>query len=330
MPGAKKLPGMALGLAAGYCGVMAAYILYQLGRVNIAQALATNQPGVFPTHTELPGEETAHYVVEHHVRNEVERITYMPRQRRFETPLLCLHGMFHSVACWRTWQGLWAERGWQSTAFSLPGHGLSISRKSIRTLTLVDYLVALKAELERLPGAALVAHSMGGAITQWYLKFAGELPAAVMVAPWVAHSVLADGFWRLLRADPLSPALMLLGWSATPWVRSPERAARLFLGMDAVVSPEDFYASLGPESALVLFQHNPPFWCPPQAVRTPTLWLAAENDSLVSSQGLRRSAAQFRGEFHLVRQAAHNLMMERDHRQTAELIHQWLLRQGLK
>jgi len=64
---------------------------------------------------------------------------------------------------------------------------------------------------------------------------------------------------------------MMRSPSALPWLIS-ERA---------VYSPEQLYAKLGPESVLVLYQHNPPFWHPPGNVKTPMLWLAGEQDAVI-------------------------------------------------
>ena len=133
---------------------------------------------------------------------------------------------------------------------------------------------------------------MGGALAQWYLKYVGDhLPAAVLVAPWVSHSAFQDGFVRFLRLDPLGCLLMMLDWTSTPLIRTPQRAARALISERAVCSPEALHAKLTPESALILYQHNPPFWSPAEHVKTPMLWLAGEKDTLIGQAAERRSAA---------------------------------------
>lgn len=42
----------------------------------------------------------------------------------------------------------------------------------------------------------LIGHSMGGALTQWYLKYGRSLPAAVLVAPWPSHAMRKYDFQR--------------------------------------------------------------------------------------------------------------------------------------
>lgn len=322
--------GVGLGLAAGYLAGAGAFVYRQIARVDVSASLSDLPPAPPSPAQQIATEEVPGYQMRHSVEDGIERIVYTPRTRRFQTPLLFVHGMFHDAWTWHRWQPLLAGWGWESIAFSLPGHGRSPERRPTKLATLDYYLGFLKAEVDRLPRLpVMIGHSMGGALTQWYLKFAGDLPAAVLAAPWVAHSALLDGTLYLLRADLPGIFRMLLDWSATPWVRSPASAARLFLGKNAITSPQELHQHLGPESALVLFQHNPPFWQPPQAVLTPNLWLASEKDAVVSVDGLRRSAEHYRGYFHIVPGAGHNLMMERDYRQTARYIHNWLIRRGI-
>jgi pimeloyl-ACP methyl ester carboxylesterase len=166
---------------------------------------------------------------------------------------------------------------------------------------------------------------MGGALTQWYLKYVGDdLTAAVLVAPWASHSttVVTGRWWRL---DPVGVLLAVLTSSTRPFIRTPKRAAEKLISAKSVYTPEELYAQLGPESAWVMYQHNPPFWHPPEQVKTPLLWLAGELDAVIGVEVERRSAAYYQADFVVVPDAAHNLMMEHNHRETAETINKWLI-----
>jgi pimeloyl-ACP methyl ester carboxylesterase len=269
--------------------------------------------------------------VQHKVENGIERVTYMPAQRRFETPILMQHGMWHGAWCWQHWQELFAEWGWESHAFSLPGHAGSPKQRPIYFCTLDYYLRFLKAEVERLPcKPVLMGHSMGGALTQWYLKYVGDdLPAAVLVASWASHNTIVDGF-RWLPLDPIGVLLVPLTGSTRPFIRTPKHAARKLISSKSVYSPEELHAHLSPESALVMYQHNPPFWYPPKQVKTPMLWLAGEIDAVIGVEAERKSAAHYRADFLVVPDAAHNVMMEYNYRETAKMIHDWLTERGVK
>lgn len=271
------------------------------------------------------------FSVRQSIQNGIERITYTPTQRRFETPILMQHGMWHGAWCWRLWQELFAQWGWESHAISLPGHGGSPVQRPVRFCTLGYYLRFLKAEVERPERPpVLMGHSMGGALTQWYFKYvADDLPAAVLVAPWHSHAA-GEGMRLWARLDPLGIVLASLTISASPFIRSPRQAANKLISHGAVCTPEELHARLGPESLWVMMQHNPPFWHPAEHVKTPLLWLAGEKDAVIRVESERESAAYYRADFVVVPDAGHNLMMECSYRETADTIHNWLIKRGIE
>ena len=234
------------------------------------------------------------YTISHTVQDGIERIVYTPEVKRFETPILMQHGMYHGAWCWQFWQELFAEWGWESIAISLPGHGQSPVQRPIRWCTLGYYLRFLAAEIERLQQRTfqrpiLIGHSMGGALTQWALKYVGDpstgsgqaLSAAVLVAPWTSHNMLGPVF-RFSKLDPIGFLLCILTLTTTPNVRTPQRAAKMFITEGAIITPKELHARLGPESLWVLLQYNPLFWSPVKRIRTPMLWLAGGSDVLIS------------------------------------------------
>ncbi len=227
----KKLGlGFGLGLPAGWFIAQMAWVAAKLARIDPAVSLAQHTNRGERGSRLLADRETEKYVMRHTVEDGIERITYTPKVRQHATPILMQHGMWHGAWTWQWWQPLFAEWGWESVAVSLPGHGASPTQRQIELCTLDYYLGFLRAEVNRFEQPpVLMGHSMGGALTQWYLKYVGDLPAAVLVAPWVSHSSLLDGLPRIMSVDPLVGLLTSLAWSATPWVRSPERAARLLI-----------------------------------------------------------------------------------------------------
>jgi pimeloyl-ACP methyl ester carboxylesterase len=146
----------------------------------------------------------------------------------------------------------------------------------------------------------------------------------VLVAPWNAFDIFQDSMPCMLRLDPLGFFASLFTLTATPAVRNPLRASRLLLSPDSVYTPAEFQARLGPESALILLEHRPPFWHPPAGLKTPALLLAGEQDAIVTLSGLLQSAAHFQADFVAIPGAGHNLMHAHNAYQTAELIHHWL------
>jgi pimeloyl-ACP methyl ester carboxylesterase len=316
--------GLGLGLPLGWFMAQLAWVTAKLTRIDPADSLAQHTNRGAQGSRLVAERETDQYLMRHTVEDGIERIAYTPKQRQHVTPILMQHGMFHGAWTWQWWQPLFAEWGWESVAVSLPGHGGSPTQRQIELCTLDYYLGFLKAEVDRFEQPpVLLGHSMGGALTQWYLKYCGDLPAAVLVAPWLSHSTMLD-VPKVMMLDPLLFLLSSLAWSATPWVRSPRHAANLFITNGALITPEELYDRLGPESQIVVLQHNPPFWTPPDDVRTPMLWLTGEKDAVISVPWATRSAEFYQAEHIIVPEAGHNLMMEASYRETARSIVEWL------
>jgi pimeloyl-ACP methyl ester carboxylesterase len=323
---------LGLGTVAGYALAQQGWGLWQLINKSVERTLDTQTNEAPKGLTLSETTETETYTRTHTVEDGIERIVYTPKDRRFETPIVMQHGMWHGAWCWQLWQELFAGWGWEAHAHSLPGHAGSPTQRPIARCTLDYYLSFLKTEVERVPRRpVLMGHSMGGALTQWFLKYvADDLPATVLVAPWVSHSMFKDGFVRLLTYDPIGILLMLLSWDATPMKRAGVGSAvRFLVGPDAAVPLDELQPRLGQESAIVLYQHNPPFWHPPEHVDTPMLWVAGEDDPLLTEPAERRSAAHYGADYIVAKKARHNVMMEHNYRQTAEAIHHWLTERGI-
>ena len=304
-----------------------AFIGFNLLKANPKRTLAKDQNKLRGTGISFEEiHEHDAYTVRHIIEDGIERITYTPKKRKHETPILMLHGMWHGAWCWEPWQKYLSEQGWETISFSLPGHGKSTLQRPIWLCTLDYYLAFYRDEIERLPTKPiLMGHSMGGALTQWSLKYLGDdFPAAILVAPWVAKNVIADGGPMMVKIDPLVVLLTTLQLNASNWVRSPERAARLLITEGASYTPEELHAKLGNESALISFQHSPLVWHPPENLQTPMLILAGEKDAVVTVKGLEDSAKHYGADLSVIPNSGHNLMMEKTAPETIEKIRLWL------
>ncbi len=324
--------GLGLGSLAGYVLTQQVWAIWQLVHSDVERTLSIQTNEALGTGAWAETSETDTYVRSHTVQDGIERIVYRPKKRRFDTPIVMQHGMWHGAWCWEWWQELLAGWGWETHAHSLPGHAGSPTQRPIARCTLDYYLSFLKTEVARLPRRpVLMGHSMGGALVQWYLKYVGDdLPAAVLVAPWVSHSMFRDGLFKLIRFDPVGVLLMTLSWDAGPMKRKGAGSAvRFLVGPRAAVPLDELQVKLGPESVLVLYQHNPPFWSPPDRVETPMLWIAGEEDPLLVESAERRSARHYQADYGVAKGARHNVMMEHNYRETAKVVHDWLVERGI-
>lgn len=257
----------------------------------------------------------------------IERISYIPDNIRYKTPLIFQHGAWHGAWCWQWWQEVFAELGWASHAHSLPSHGKSDHKRNICLCTLGYYRDALAEQINRLDTKPVViGHSMGGAITQWYISHIGDLPAGVLLA----SMPLYDNMLRYIVADPIGMALASLYLHAKPLVRSPERVKHLFISDNALMSPEELHQKLGAESALMPLQLNPLTWHPKKNPDTPMLVMACENDTIFTIKEEETLASHYGADYYLIENTAHNAMMEWNYRESAEYLHQWLLKQGIE
>jgi pimeloyl-ACP methyl ester carboxylesterase len=150
----------------------------------------------------------------------------------------------------------------------------------------------------------------------------------VLVAPWALNGGFFDSAFAISRTDPLGVLLTALTLKAD-YVRNPQAAARLLLGKGAIYTPEELYARLGPESALVMIQHGLP-WEIPATLNTPILYLGGEVDAAIPERAGRRAAKGYQADYVMIEKAGHNLMMEHNYHETAELICKWLENRQLK
>lgn len=263
------------------------------------------------------------YSIERQINDGIERISYYPETIRYQTPILFQHGAWHGAWCWQWWQELFAEWGWESHAISLPAHAGSAG--NIRFCTLGLYRDTLMREMERLEHTPFViGHSMGGAISQWMMKQRDSLPGVVLLA----SMPLRDNILRYVAADPLGMLLSTLVLQAGPLVRSPERAAALFISEGAVMAPQELQAKLNAESNFIVFQQM--FWQPRKPQSVPVLVVAGEKDAIFSVEEERKLAEFYGGELHIIPNTAHNIMMEHSYQEAAQVIHEWLTKHELR
>jgi len=312
-----------------YLFIQMSFVFWQLIAASNMHTLKTQQNkllGTGKTFEEI--HKTESYTISHTVMDGIERIVYTPKQLHHETPILMAHGMWHGAWCWEAWQKLFAEWGWESIAYSLPGHAKSPVQRPVWLCTYDYYLAFVRDEVDRLSRKPiLMGHSMGGGLAQWYLRHIGDdLPAIVLVAPWTSHNAAAESGPLFLKLDPLGLLRISLAWNARPFVNTPQRAARALITDNALLSPEELFARLGTESALVLMQHNPPFWHPVENIKTPMLLVAGEKDAVVPVEGLRWSAKHYHADFVVIPNAGHNLMMEKSYKETVQQINDWLVK----
>jgi len=105
---------------------------------------------------------------------------------------------------------------------------------------------------------------------------------------------------------------------------------RKFISEGALMSPEDLYSKMDAESAIPAIQLNHLMWHPRPKPDTPMLVVGGEIDTLFSPKDMKVLADFYGGELKIFEKTAHNLMMEASYQESAEFIHDWLIKQNLK
>ncbi|HEU4323554.1 MAG TPA: alpha/beta fold hydrolase [Roseiflexaceae bacterium] len=239
---------------------------------------------------------------------QLEHLIATPRERRYDTPLLLLHGAWHGAWCWRDAMHDLAGRGFEVHAIGLRGHGRS-DPATINLCGLRDYQRDLETAVAAIhPRPVVVGHSMGGYILQLFLS-EQQLPGAVLLA---SVPTGGPGAYMLgaLRRDPLNFLLAFGTLDLLGLVGTPQRAREAFFRPDIPPAELALYTTLlGPESARVgleslLFRPRP------ERNRSPLLLIAAERDTIFTLDEQHATARAYGAELIIIPEAAHDLMLD--------------------
>lgn len=255
----------------------------------------------------------------------IEHIIKQPSERKHETPILLQHGAWHASWCWKFWLDYFAELGYEVHAISLPGHGQSSQNKRfLNSYTLGNYVNVLATEIDKLDKPPIViGHSMGGAVVQKYLQHHANVVGAVLLATIPSTGILKM-ILRTLKNHPASTLKGLLTFNLYHWVDSPTLAKSLFLNETSEIDPISFHQKLGPESLAMGLQTMFPFAKVNRDTAVPTLVVAAEKDNVFTVAEEKATAQKYNADFILIKDQAHNLMMESAWQSVADQINQWI------
>ena len=240
-------------------------------------------------------------------------------------PLLFVHGSCQGAWCWSEhFLKFFGTQGYGSYAMSLRGHGRSAGREHLRWTSVADYVqdvAKVAASLPRDP--VVIGHSLGGLVVQKYLE-SHRAPAAVLLAPVPATGMLRSG-WGLFARNPLPFIEAYLTLEPRRVFATPARARRYLFSDD--LSDErvrDYWLRFGSESFrayLEMIYSRPD---PTRIRETPMLVVGGTRDVLVPTREIERTARIYGADVRIVRDAPHNMMLEDNWHDTAEVIVEWL------
>jgi pimeloyl-ACP methyl ester carboxylesterase len=255
----------------------------------------------------------------------LELISKSPASTPRPTPLLFVHGAWHSAWCWQEhFLDYFAARGYNVHALSLRAHGKSEGRNRLRWTRIADYVADVAQIVSTLPTPPVViGHSMGGLVAQKYLE-THRAPAGVLLAAVPPSGVLATAL-RILRRHPIEFVCANLTLSLYPIVGSVALSREAFFSASMPeAQAREYFARLQDESYLgfldmILF--NLP---QPKRVQSPMLVLGAGDDTIFHPNQIHTTARAYSTQAIIFSNMAHDMMLESGWEAVAERIAAWL------
>lgn len=240
-------------------------------------------------------------------------------------PLLFVHGAFTGAWCWEEhFLPFFAEAGYASYAVSLSGHGGSRGRDRLDHLSIADYVADLAEVVERLPvPPVLIGHSMGGFVVQKYLE-KHEAAGAVLMCSVPPQGLVSAAFGMMFSHPRLLGDLNTLMSGGQVALDSLRDA--LFAQPIGVDDLTRFYRASQPESHRAIWDMSLFDLPHPGRVagKLPMLVLGAELDHLMPPSTAEMTARSYGVEAEIFSGMGHGLMLEKDWRQVAQRVLDWL------
>ena len=246
------------------------------------------------------------------------------------TPLLFVHGAWHSSWCWNEhFLSYFTQHGYASYTFDLRGHGKSEGQQRLRWTRIADYVADVEQitrQLERPP--VLIGHSMGGLVVQKYLE-THDAPAGVLLA-----SVPPSGVLRTTLSIARRHPLAFLKTNATlklyHIVGTPALSREAFFSANMPDEHVQRYFTLIQNESYRAFLDMMVFSLPrPRRVKTPLLVLGAECDRIFTPKEVRATARAYNTEAAIFPSMAHDMMLGDDWQSVADHVLHWLAERGI-
>jgi len=246
------------------------------------------------------------------------------------TPILFVHGKWHGAWCWQDhFMPYFSQNGYEVYAVSLRGHGNSDGREKLRWHSIADYAEDIHWAKEQIGvPPIIIAHSMGGFITQKYLE-THQVPAAALLTP-VPYYGLWGATWNLLLRHPWMVIRSVGTMSLYPVIETPELARE---GLFSEDFPTDllakYHKQMQDESFRAYLDELGLNLVRPKRIKTPILVLGGENDTVIPRASIYKTAHAHQSEPIMLANTAHDAMLESNWQVAADHILTWLHKKGM-
>ena len=255
---------------------------------------------------------------------KLEVISREPKEKRFETPLLFIHGSCGAAWNWdENFLPYFAEKGFSSHAISLRGHGKSEIPEKFNSTSVADYVFDVLRAVETLPQTpVLIGHSLGGLIVQKFLE-KHDAPLGILVCSVPVGGMFEPSLpWQI--KNPLLWMKVMLKRDYRLLFNTPATARKFLFSEDTNDMKIAEYAErFGKEPYRIGFEtvFNLP---KSELVKTPLLVIGAECDTLITPKFIEKTARAYNADYKIFPRLAHAVMLERDWREVADFMIEWL------
>jgi pimeloyl-ACP methyl ester carboxylesterase len=241
--------------------------------------------------------------------------------------LLFIHGICNAAWVWQPhFLPYFASLGYDSYALSLRGHGGSEGREKIRQFGLGDFADDVHRACEQIGAPIIVVgHSLGGAVTQNYIRRGGKAEGVVLLCAAPPHGLLRAAMQMQAQNPALAHELRIALTRGIRWTNLDIIEKGLFAhapdaGLRRLVFErmEDVAAEAG-RQAMGWSSFAPLPWAMPKL-----LVMGCERDWFVPAGDVRLTAIYYGVRSVIVRNGAHAIMLDANWQDAAEPIAGWL------
>ena len=262
---------------------------------------------------------------------KLEIINRHPDGEAKGTSLLFVHGKWHGAWCWdEHFLPYFANHGYDCTALSLRGHAGSEGHEGLRWYSIADYVSDVEQVASQFATPpVIIAHSMGGFITQKFLEKHPETPAAVLLT-----AIPPTGLWptalTLLGQKPGLVLKTIATMNPGVVIETQDKACWALFSEDL---PEDrfqkYYRQMSGESFRSLLDELGLNLVRVERIQTSLLVIGAQNDTVIFPGMVQATARIYNTTAEIFPDIAHDVMLEAGWEKVAKRILEWLNGNGL-
>jgi len=242
---------------------------------------------------------------------------YTPEREKYKSPLILIHGLWSSSACWMPWATHFANLGWECRAVNLRGRRGDDAAAELKRLRFEDCVRDVKQIIRAAPFPPVVlAHDLGGAIALEALE--GEKTSGlILLAPLPPEAVLPE--------PPRALKLLRLKYRALLFLHRPFRLEesdfrKLWAGASNDGAEADCLVADAPALINDFFARRMSL---APAARCPTLVAAARHDRLFPPAALEAYARRLGAEFR--EYAGGHWIIGEGGEETVRDLHRWIV-----